>query len=318
MDLQITPTAVYEAAQTIAGLAHRTPVITSRTLNQQTGAHVYLKCENFQRVGAFKFRGAYNAISRLSPAQKAAGVVTHSSGNHAQGLALAAQLLGVRATVVMPDNSPAIKQAATAAYGADIVTGPAMQRDQLCQALIDAHGYTLVHPFDNWDIIAGQGTAALELFEEVEQLDLLFVPVGGGGLISGSALATAVANPHCRVVGVEPAAGADAGQSWRQNSIVTLDTVPDTIADGLRTRAIGQRNLAVMRQYVHDMTAVSDDDIRQTLKFLWQRLKIVVEPSAAVALAPLFSGHYAAHGRRVGVILSGGNADMQLMASLWA
>lgn len=306
----IDPTAVTQAAHRIQGIAHHTPVMTSRALNELTGRQIFLKCENFQRVGAFKFRGAYNAVSQLSQTQKAAGVVTHSSGNHAQGLALAARLLGVHATIVMPDDSPVVKKAATAGYGAQIVTCPAIDRDRVCADLMAEFGYTLIHPFDNWHIIAGQGTAAQELLAEVGELDLLFVPVGGGGLISGCALAAAGHNPHTRVVGVEPAAGADANQSWREGQIVKLDSVPDTIADGLRTRAIGERNLAVMTRYVHDMTAVSDDAIMETLKFLWQRLKLVVEPSGAAALSPLFSGQYTAPGQRVGVILSGGNADM--------
>ncbi|MCL4266878.1 MAG: pyridoxal-phosphate dependent enzyme [Anaerolineae bacterium] len=306
----IEPTAVTQAAHRIQGIAHRTPVMTSRALNELTGRQIFLKCENFQRVGAFKFRGAYNAVSQLSDTQKAAGVVTHSSGNHAQGLALAAQLLGIHATIVMPDDSPAVKKAATAGYGAQIVTCPAIDRDRVCADLMAEFGYTLIHPFDNWQIIAGQGTAAQELLAEVGELDLLFVPVGGGGLISGCALAAAGHSPHVRVVGVEPAAGADANQSWRDGQIVKLDSVPDTIADGLRTRAIGERNLAVMTRYVHDMTAVPDDAIIETLKFLWQRLKLVVEPSGAAALAPLYSGQYTAPGQRVGVILSGGNADM--------
>jgi threonine dehydratase len=313
--MNIDPTAVLTAAQRIQGIANRTPVLTSRTLNQLTGREIYLKCENFQRVGAFKFRGAYNAVSQLTEAQKAAGVVTHSSGNHAQGLALAAQLLGVKATIVMPDDSPAIKKAATAGYGAHIITCPAIERDKVCAALIAEHSYTLIHPFDNWQIIAGQGTAALELFEEVGNLDLLFVPVGGGGLISGCALATALKSQGCRVVGVEPAAGADANQSWRDGRVTTLPTVPDTIADGLRTRAIGERNLAVMGRYVQEMTAVPETAIIETLKFLWQRMKIVVEPSAAVALAPIFTKQYTAPGQRVGVILSGGNADIAMIAS---
>lgn len=306
----IEPPAVSQAARRIQGVANHTPVMTSRTLNQITGRQIYLKCENFQRVGAFKFRGAYNAVSQLSQAQKEAGVVTHSSGNHAQGLALAAHLLGVKATIVMPDDSPAVKKAATSGYGAEIVTCPAIDRDKVCAELVSTHGYTLIHPFDNWEIMAGQGTAAQELLTGVGELDLLFVPVGGGGLISGCALAVAGHNSKCRVVGVEPAAGADAGQSWREKRIVTLDHVPDTIADGLRTRAIGERNLAVMARYVHDMTAVADTAILETLKFLWQRLKLVVEPSGAAALAPLFSGQYSAPGQRVGVILSGGNADI--------
>ena len=290
---------VSAAIARLAGIVKQTPVMTSRTLNERTGCEVYLKCENFQRVGAFKFRGAYNAVSQLNEAEKAAGVITHSSGNHAQGLALAAKLLGVKAVIVMPDNAPAIKKAATAAYGAEIVTCTAVTREQVTADLIAQHGYTLIHPYDNDQIIAGQGTAAWELFQEVGPLDALFVPVGGGGLISGSALAAAAQAPGCRVVGVEPQAGADANRSWRENRIVTLEDAPDTIADGLRTRFIGERNLPIMRRYVADMTAVSEADILATLEFLWTRLKLLVEPSSAVALAPLFTGQYPLPGQRV-------------------
>jgi threonine dehydratase len=211
-----------------------------------------------------------------------------------------------------------VKQAATAAYGAEIVTCPAVDREKVSAELVEKYGYTLIHPYDNDQIIAGQGTAAWELFEEVGELDTLFVPVGGGGLISGTALATAVKSPHCRVVGVEPAAGDDANRSWREKRIVGLNSVPQTIADGLRTRFIGQRNLDIMVQYVHDMTTVNDDAILETVEFLWTRLKIVVEPSSAAALAPLFTGQYQSAGKRVGVILSGGNVDFQTIVPLLA
>lgn len=304
------PTAVSQAMQRLIGVAHHTPVLTSRTLDGRTGCHVFLKCENFQRVGAFKFRGAYNALSQLSAAQKAAGVITHSSGNHAQGLALAAQLLGIHAVVVMPADAPANKRAATAAYGAEIVPCDPLERDAVTTGLIQRHGYTLIHPYDNPHIIAGQGTAAWELFAEVGALDYLFVPVGGGGLISGSALAAAAQSPACRVVGVEPEVAADANRSWREGRIVTLEQVPQTIADGLRTRYVGQHNLPIMQKYVADMTAVSEDAIREALEFAWERLKIVIEPSAAVALAPLLTGSYPLKGQRVGVILSGGNVNV--------
>ncbi|MEZ4594202.1 MAG: pyridoxal-phosphate dependent enzyme [Chloroflexota bacterium] len=311
------PTAVLQAAKRIEGLANRTPVHTSRTLNQQTGQQIYLKCENFQRVGAFKFRGAYNAVSQLSEAQKAAGVVTHSSGNHAQGLALAAKLLGVKATIVMPDNAPAIKKAATAGYGATIVTCPAIEREAVCAQLIEDHGYTLIHPYDNPHIIAGAGTAALELLQEAGPLDLLFAPVGGGGLLSGTALAAAAIQPTCRVIGVEPATANDAQRSWQSGEIVRLTAVPDTLADGLRTRFVGEHNLPIMRQYVSDMLTVSEAEIVATLQFLWTRLKLVVEPSAAVALAPAFSGKIGQSGQRIGVILSGGNVDIARLAPLF-
>jgi len=307
--MALTLSDVAAAAERLRGIAHRTPIHTSRTLDALAGCQIFLKCENFQRVGAFKFRGAYNAISQLSPEQKAAGVVTHSSGNHAQGVALAAQLLGVPATIVMPDDAPAVKREATAGYGARIVSAPAAQREIVSAQLARDEGLTLVHPYDDDRIIAGQGTAAWELFEQVEGLELLFVPVGGGGLISGSALAAAARQPGCRVVGVEPAIADDANRSWRSGTVHVLDQPPPTIADGLRTRFVGERNLAVMRQYVYDMTTVSEEEIVAALRFVWQRLKIIIEPSSAVALAPLLSGRYQAPGRRVGVILSGGNVD---------
>lgn len=306
----LTLESVPEAMARLRGIANHTPVMSSRTLNAMTGANIFFKCENFQRVGAFKFRGAYNAICQLTAAQKAAGVVTHSSGNHAQGVALAAKLLGVKATIVMPHDAPAVKRAATAGYGATIVPATALEREKVSAQLVTEQGYTLIHPYDNNDVIAGQGTAAWELFEEVGQLDLLLVPTGGGGLLSGTALAAAVKAPACRVVGVEPEGGDDAGRSWRSGTVVTLDQVPDTIADGVRTRFIGERNLAVMRQYASDMITASEAEILEALQFLWARLKIVVEPSSALALAPILSGAYPAAGLRVGVILSGGNVNV--------
>ncbi|MCK5921542.1 MAG: pyridoxal-phosphate dependent enzyme, partial [Methylococcales bacterium] len=231
---------VREAYGRLLGVVNRTPVITSRTLNGLCGGSVFLKCENFQRVGAFKFRGAYNAISQLNDAQKANGVVTHSSGNHAQGVALAAKLVGVPATIVMPNDAPASKRKATVGYGATIVAGNPIERESISAKLAREKGYTLIHPYDNADVIAGQGTAAWELFDEVGELDYLFVPVGGGGLISGTALATTIQSPHCQVVGVEPDLANDANRSFRSGEIVVLDKIPATCADGLRTRFIGK------------------------------------------------------------------------------
>ncbi|WP_420631218.1 pyridoxal-phosphate dependent enzyme [Candidatus Leptofilum sp.] len=318
MSLQIPqPTAVLEAAKRIAEVANHTPVHTSRTLNQQTGHKIFLKCENFQRVGAFKFRGAYNAVSQLSAAQKAAGVVTHSSGNHAQGLALAAKLLGVKATIVMPDDAPAIKKAATAGYGATIISCPAAEREAICAQQVREHGYTLIHPYDNPNIIAGAGTAALELLQEVGPLDLLFTPVGGAGLLSGTALAAAAIQPHCRVIGVEPAIANDAQQSWQRGEIVRLTAVSNTIADGLRTCFVGEHNLPILRQYVSNILTVTEEEIAATLRFLWTRLKLVVEPSAAVALVPAFMGKIDPPGQRIGIILSGGNVDVAQIAPLF-
>lgn len=311
------PTAVLAAANRIQGIANHTPIHTSRTLNQQTGQQIYLKCENFQRVGAFKFRGAYTAVSQLSAAQKAVGVVTHSSGNHAQGLALAAKLLGVKATIVMPEDAPAIKRAATAGYGANIVSCPAIEREAVCARLIDEHGYTLIHPYDNPHIIAGAGTAALELLQSVGTLDMIFAPVGGGGLLSGTALAAAASQPGCRVIGVEPAIANDAQRSWQTGKIVRLTAVPPTIADGLRTRFVGKHNLPIMRQYVSDILTVTETEIIETLKFLWTRLKLVVEPSSAVALAPVLTRKIAQPRQRIGVILSGGNVDVAQIGALF-
>lgn len=307
--MKLSSADVAAAAERLHNVANRTPVMTSRTLDRMTGSKVFLKCENFQRAGAFKFRGAYNAVSQLQPKQRIAGVVTHSSGNHAQGLALAAQLAGVPATVVMPEDAPRIKRVATEGYGARIVNCAAVERERLSSELAMEEGLTLIHPYDNDHIIAGQGTAAWELFDEVGALDMLFVPVGGGGLISGTALAAVGRAADCRVIGVEPETGADAGRSWRSGVIERLEGVPETIADGLRTRFIGERNLNVMRRYVYDMTTVSEEEIILSLRFIWQRLKIIVEPSSAVALGPLLSGRYSVQGRRVGVIFSGGNVD---------
>lgn len=306
----VTQQQVRESLQRLSGVANRTPVITSRTLDTRADCRVFLKCENFQRVGAFKFRGAYNAISQLDESQREAGVITHSSGNHAQGVALAARLLGVHAVVVMPKDAPEIKRQATAGYGAEIVPCEVEKREEVTEALIARHGYTLIHPYDNDQIIAGQGTAAWELFDEVGRLDLLLAPVGGGGLISGSALAASALSPNCRVVGVEPQKADDAGRSWREGAVFTWKNAPDTIADGLRTRYVGQRNLDIMSRYVHDMITITESEIISALRFALQRLKIVIEPSAAVALAPLLAGRYAGKDLRAGVILSGGNTDI--------
>ncbi len=308
--VEIKPSDVAEASILLSNIVNRTAVVTSRSLDKLTGRHLFLKCENFQRAGAFKIRGAYNTIFQLSDAQKKNGIITHSSGNHAQGVALAASLLGISSMIVMPEDAPEVKRAATKAYGAKIVPCQAIARERVTENLIQEYNLTLIHPYDNPHIIAGQGTAAWELFEEVGDLDLLFVPVGGGGLISGSALAAAAKSPACRIIGVEPDIAADANQSWQSGKVVTLDHVPDTIADGLRTRHVGQLNLAIMQKYVAEMLKVSELEIMKTLEFIWQRLKIVVEPSAAVALAPIFSGRYQKAGNRVGVILSGGNVDI--------
>ncbi len=308
--VKLKPSDVQLAARELEGVVNRTPVHTSRTLNDLTGNSMFFKCENFQRVGAFKFRGAYNAISKLGSSQREAGVICHSSGNHAQGVALAGQILGVKAVVVMPDDAPRVKRTATEGYGAEVILCQAIERESVTDRLIRSSGYTLIHSYDNDDIILGQGTAAWELLEEVPDLDYLFVPVGGGGLISGTSLAVAALEPSCQVVGVEPELAADAQRSWRTGKVHILDDVPNTVADGLRLRNIGQRNLDIMTKYVADMTTVGEAEIAATLLFLWQRMKIIVEPSAAAAFAPIFTGNYSLSDKRVGVILSGGNIDL--------
>jgi threonine dehydratase len=307
---QLKPSDVAPVARELKGIVNRTPVMSSRTLDALCGNTVFLKCENFQRVGAFKFRGAYNAISKFSQLEKEAGVITHSSGNHAQGVALAAKLLGVKAVIVMPVDAPQVKREATAQYGAEIVPCQAIQREEVANRLVERHGYTLLHPYDNDDIILGQATASWELFEETGHLDYLFVPVGGGGLISGASLSAAAKAPGCKVVGVEPRLADDAGRSWESGQLVELDHVPNTIADGLRPRCIGQRNLDIIREHVWDMTTVEEEAIVSTLIFIWERMKIIVEPSAAVALAPIFTGEYGVQEKRIGVLISGGNIDL--------
>jgi threonine dehydratase len=306
----LKPIDVGPVAHRLSGIVNHTPTLTSRTLDRQTGNTVFLKCENFQRAGAFKFRGAFNAISQLSQQEKEAGVITHSSGNHAQGVALAASILGVKATIVMPVDAPLIKRKATEGYGAEIVPCQAVQRAEIADELIEKHGYTLIHPYDNDDIILGQGTAAWELFEDTGPLDYLFVPVGGGGLISGTALASAAQAPGCQVIGVEPRLADDARRSWESGQIVELAQVPDTIADGLRPRHIGQRNLRIMRKHVSDMISVEEEAIVSALIFIWERMKIIIEPSAAVAVAPILAKKSGIRGKRVGILISGGNIDL--------
>jgi len=294
------------ARRRLEGVAHRTPVLTSRTLDGVTGSRVFLKAENFQRVGAFKFRGAYNALAGLDPAPR--GVVTYSSGNHAQALALAGRLRGVTVTVVMPDDAPRAKREASCGYGADVVLyDPRREiRERVASRLAEERGLTVIPPFDHPLVIAGQGTAAAELLEDARRLDYLLVPCGGGGLLSGSAVAAAHLDAGCRVVGVEPELADDAVRSFRSGRLQTVDH-PATIADGLRTRSLGELTFPLIRRHVADMLTVSEAEIRQAMLFLWTRLKAVVEPSGAVGLAALLSGRLAAPGSRVGVILSGGN-----------
>jgi threonine dehydratase len=299
-----------EARRRLAGVAHRTPVATSRTLDQRVGARVFLKCENLQRMGAFKFRGAYHLISRLPEAERRRGVVAFSSGNHAQAVALVARLLGVPATIVMPSFAPRPKLEATRGYGAEVVFYDQAGEDRgaMAERLARERGLTLVPPFDHPDIITGQGSAAWELLEETGPLDLLLVPVGGGGLISGSALAASHLSPECRVVGVEPQAGDDGVRSFRAGTLVRI-APPETIADGARTKSLGTLTFELIRRLVSDLVAVPDAELVGAMRFVWERMKLIVEPTGVLGLAALTSGTVAAPGARVGVILSGGNVD---------
>jgi len=313
-----TFTDVLAARDRLRGVAHLTPVMTSSTLNGWLGAEVFFKCENFQRIGAFKFRGAYNAISQLSDEERERGVLTFSSGNHAQAVAKVCQMLGIRAVIVMPDNAPATKRAATEGYGAQVVEyDPTVTtREELAADLAAAHGYTLIPPYDHADVIAGQGTAALELHRQVPGLDALLVPCGGGGLLSGSAIATKGAAPNCRVIGIEPALADDATRSFRTRELHTIHN-PPTIADGTRTPSLGKLTFPLVLEYVYDMQTVSEESIMEAVRFFFYRMKIVVEPSGALGLAALLSGAVNAEGR-IGVILSGGNIDARTMGRILA
>jgi len=308
---------VESAATQIAGVAHRTPVATSRSIDAETGATIFFKCENLQRAGAFKFRGAYNALSRLAPADRRRGVVTFSSGNHAQAIALAGQLLDIPRVIVMPSDAPEVKRAATAAYGGEIVLYDRDREDReaIGRRLADERRLTLIPPFDHRDVIAGQGTAARELFEEVGALDLLFVPCGGGGLLSGSALSARALSPHCRVIGVEPAAGDDATRSFRTKTLQKVQN-PKTIADGARTPSLGTLTFPLVLQNVNDMTSVDDPALLRAMLHLWERLKLVIEPTGALGAAAALCGGTPISGKRVGVILSGGNVDLS-QVSQW-
>ncbi|MFE8644711.1 threo-3-hydroxy-L-aspartate ammonia-lyase [Sphingomonas sp. NCPPB 2930] len=310
---------VVVASARIAGHAHRTPVVTSRTLNEMMGAEVFLKCEHLQRMGAFKFRGGFNALSKFTPAQRAAGVVAFSSGNHAQAIALSARLLGMPATIVMPQDAPAVKIEATRGYGAKVVLYDRYtdDREQIGRDLAARHGFTLVPPYDHPDVIAGQGTAAKELFEEVGELDALFVPLGGGGLLSGSALSAGALSPRCRLYGVEPEAGNDGQRSFRTGEIVHIDT-PHTIADGAQTQHLGQLTFPIIRRAVDDVLTATDAELVECMSFLAARLKMVVEPTGCLGLAAARSMQDRLRGQRVGVVLSGGNIDIARFCSLLA
>lgn len=308
---------VRAAADRLAGVAHRTPVLTSRTVKARTGADVFFKCENFQRAGAFKFRGAYNALVQFSPEQKKQGVIAYSSGNHAQAIALAGRLLEIPATIVMPANAPNVKLEATRSYGAEIISydPTTTAREALAAEIAQARALTLIPSFDHPDVVAGQGTAGKELFEEVGPLDTLLVCCGGGGLLSGCALAADALSPGCRVVGVEPEAGDDATRSFHTGVLHTVQH-PDTIADGARTPSLGEVTFPLVLHYVDDLVTVSDAALVRAMQLLWQRMKLVVEPTGALAAAALLEGAVDVADQRVGVLLSGGNVDL-VQAGRW-
>jgi threonine dehydratase len=308
---------VVAAADRIAGHAQKTPIITSRTVDSEFGAQVFFKCENLQRMGAFKFRGAFNALAKFSAAQRKAGVVAFSSGNHAQAIALSARLLGIPATIVMPHDAPAAKVAATKGYGGQVVVYDRYKedREQIGRELAEKQGLTLVPPYDHPDVLAGQGTAAKELFEEVGPLDAFFVPLGGGGLLSGCALATRALSPQCKLYGVEPAAGNDGQRSLRSGAIVHIE-VPKTIADGAQTQHLGNITFPIIRRDVTDVLTATDAELVECMGFMASRMKLVVEPTGCLGFAAARQMRDELRGKRVGILVSGGNVDMARFASL--
>lgn len=308
---------VAAAAARLEGHAHRTPVMTSRTIDEALGAQVFFKCENLQRMGAFKFRGAFNALSRFDAEQRRNGVVAFSSGNHAQAIALSARMLGIPATIVMPQDAPAAKMAATRGYGGKVVTYDRYteDREQIGRDLAAQHGLTLIPPYDHPDVIAGQGTAAKELFDEVGPLDAVFAPLGGGGLLSGTALATRALLPQALLYGVEPEAGNDGQQSFRSGAIVHIDT-PRTIADGAQTQHLGNLTFPIIRRDVDDILTATDAELIDCMRFFATRMKIVVEPTGCLSFAAVRRMKDVLQGKRVGVLISGGNVDLENFCAL--
>ena len=309
---------IQAAARRIEGVAHRTPVVTSRSFNAAFGRHFVFKCENFQRAGAFKFRGAYNALSLLPEAERRRGVLTYSSGNHAGALALAGRLLGVKATIIMPEDAPRVKLEATRGYGAEVITydKEEITREELGARIAKERRLPVIPPYDHPDVVAGQGTAAMELIQDAGPFDSLLVCCGGGGLLSGSAVAARALLPHCRIIGVEPELADDATRSFRTGELQTVHN-PSTIADGARTPSLGKVTFPLVLDYVDEMVTVSETAIVKAMHFLWQRMKILVEPTGALAAAALFDGFAAGLGERVGIIVSGGNVEIARAAELF-
>jgi threonine dehydratase len=306
---------IFAAAERLKGVVHETPLATSRTLNERTGGAVFLKCENLQRSGAFKIRGAYNALSQLNAEGRKAGVITYSSGNHAQAVALAGSLLGIKTVVVMPSDAPPIKAAATRGYGAEVILYDPEKEDReaLAERVRRERSMVLIPPFNHAHVIAGQGTAACELIQSAGILDLVVAPCGGGGLLSGTAVATRALLKNAHVMGVEPEGANNGALAFKQGRIVKVEH-PHTMADGLKPKALGELTFALIREHVHDMVTVTEEEIRSTVDFLWNRMKLLVEPSGAVSLAAVLHGKIPVSGKRVGAILSGGNADIGAVA----
>lgn len=300
---------IRQAAARIQPQAHRTPVMRCHSIDRMTGASLFFKCENLQKVGAFKFRGACNAVLSLSEEEAARGVATHSSGNHAQALALAARMCGIHAAIVMPSNAPEVKRAAVAGYGGEIVLcEPTLQaREETLAGVVAKSGAAVIHPYNNYDVIAGQGTAALELLEEVPDLDAILVPVGGGGLLSGTLIAARGISPRVKVIGAEPEGADDAFRSWQAGRIIPM-VAPKTVADGLLT-SLGDKTFPIILRLVEEIVTVGDEAILQAMRLVWERAKLVVEPSGAVPLGALLAGKVKLEGKKVGIILSGGNVD---------
>lgn len=315
--LAISYDDIAQAHQRLAGIAHRTPVMRSTTADARTGATLFFKCETLQHIGAFKIRGAYNAVAQFTPAQRAGGVVTFSSGNHGQAIARAAQLLGVHAVVVMPKDAPAMKVAATEGYGGEVVRYDRYAEDPalIIERIVAERGMTFIPPFDHPHVMAGQGTAAKELFEEVGELDMIVTPLGGGGLLSGTATAARHLSPRCEIVGVEPEAGNDGQQSLAQGKIVRIET-PKTIADAAQSRSLGQHTFPVLQQLGARVVTATDDQLVETMKFFAARMKLIVEPTGCLGAAAVFNGQLDVRGKRVGVVLSGGNIDLARFAAL--
>jgi threo-3-hydroxy-L-aspartate ammonia-lyase len=309
---------IEQANERLQPVVHKTPLLSSQTFNQNTGNQVYFKAENFQRIGAFKFRGAYNKIASLTDEERQRGVIAHSSGNHAQGVALASKNFGIKAVIVMPHNSVKSKVEATKGYGAEVIyCGTSTDdRENITQALIDKHGFILIHPYNDEKLIAGQGTVGLEIFQEIRDFDYLFVPIGGGGLISGCAIAAKHFCPQIKVIGVETIGSNDCSQSFRAKHIVKLQSA-DTIADGMRTLSVGSLNFEIIMKYVDDVITIEDDDIYPMMKFFLERMKILVEPTGAVASAAVMKNVLGLQGKKIAAVISGGNVDPALLKQLF-